>query len=68
MPEATEANPASTLWFSWNLDAAPITSDELEARKIYNTHEYSQGNRGHEFTQVLTDAERKALIEYLKTL
>jgi endo-cleaving rubber dioxygenase len=67
-PGAAEANPASTLWFSWNLDAAPITAAELEQRKIYSSHKYSQGNRGHEFTQVLTDSERKALIEYLKTL
>jgi len=29
---------------------------------------YSQGNAGHEFTSVLTDQERAALIEYLKTL
>jgi len=26
------------------------------------------GNQGHEFTDVLTDPERKAIIEYLKTL
>jgi hypothetical protein len=29
---------------------------------------HSQSNTGHEFTDVLTDAERAALIEYLKTL
>jgi hypothetical protein len=33
-----------------------------EDRKIYNT------NGGHEFNSVLTDGERLALIEYLKTL
>lgn len=41
---------------------------EVEQRSIYNTHAYSKGNQGHEFTKVLTDQERRALIEYLKTL
>lgn len=29
---------------------------------------YSQSNSGHEFTDVLADTERAAIIEYLKTL
>ncbi|GEM_PF-332581 len=41
---------------------------EVRNRSIYNTHAYSKGNEGHEFTKVLTDEERYALIEYLKTL
>ncbi len=41
---------------------------EIDIRSIYNTNGYSKGNRGHEFTKVLSDAERRALIEYLKTL
>jgi len=41
---------------------------EVQNRSIYNTHAYSKGNHGHEFTKVLTDAERRALLEYLKTL
>lgn len=54
---------------TWNLDFPYIFNTEnMENRKIYNTHMYSQGNEGHEFTSVLTDAERYALIEYLKTL
>ena len=53
----------------WNLANLPIISNsQAEDRKIYNTHMYSQGNAGHAFTSVLTDQERKALIEYLKTL
>jgi endo-cleaving rubber dioxygenase len=53
----------------WNLANLPPTSNaQIEQRKIYNTYMYSQGNAGHEFTAVLTDQERKALIEYLKTL
>ncbi|MDR3414543.1 MAG: hypothetical protein P4L83_00020, partial [Nevskia sp.] len=53
----------------WNIVNLPILSNQqIEDRKIYNTHMFSQGNQGHQFTSVLTDAERKALIEYLKTL
>jgi hypothetical protein len=53
----------------WNLFTAPdITVGQMEERKIYNTNHYAQGNEGHQFTDVLTDAERNALIEYMKTL
>jgi endo-cleaving rubber dioxygenase len=61
-------------WFSnlagaWNAGYPPIESNfHMENRKIYNSHMYSQDNKGHEFTKVLTDAERYAIIEYLKTL
>lgn len=53
----------------WNFNNAPILTDEqAEERKIYNTTKYSQSNAGHEFTAVLTDDERVAILEYLKTL
>jgi hypothetical protein len=44
------------------------TEPTVAQRAIYNTHAYSKGNQGHAFTKVLTDQERKALVEYLKTL
>jgi hypothetical protein len=54
---------------AWNLLNLPIlTSRQIEDRKVYNTNYYSQDNGGHEFTSVLTDQERRAVIEYLKTL
>lgn len=57
---------------TWNLGNLPVfaqmTPQQVEDRKIYNTHLFSQGNEGHDFTAVLTDAERRAIIEYLKTL
>lgn len=54
---------------AWNILFPTSNSDERkENRKIYNTHLYSQGNGGHDFTSVLTDDERYALIEYMKTL
>jgi mono/diheme cytochrome c family protein len=54
---------------AWNVLFPPtITNTDIENRKIYNTHMFGQGNGGHTFNSVLTDNERKALIEYLKTL
>ncbi|MCX4245185.1 rubber dioxygenase RoxB [Paraliomyxa miuraensis] len=54
---------------AWNiLYLPPLTKNQMEERKVFNTHMYGQGNEGHEFTAVLTDWERAALIEYLKTL
>lgn len=54
---------------AWNLLNLPVlTPAQIEARKVYNTFYYSQSNAGHAFTSVLTDDERRALIEYLKTL
>ncbi len=58
-------------WFLWNLpleSRPPLTNQEIEDRKVYNTWRYSQGNQGHAFTDVLTDDERRAIIEYIKTL
>lgn len=70
---ATVQDGLSMIWanggLAWNLLNAPILSrEQIEERKIYNTHYYSQGNTGHEFATVLSDAERRAVIEYLKTL
>lgn len=63
----------SEIALTWNLsldelNVIPFTDQQIENRKVYNTNLYSQGNSGHEFTAVLTDIERRALIEYLKTL
>lgn len=59
----------SNLIVVWNLFFPPtITNAQIEDRKIYNTHMFGQGNEGHTFNSVLTDDERKAIIEYLKTL
>jgi hypothetical protein len=70
---ATVQDALSLVWQSgglaWNLLNPPILTDaQIEERKIYNTNYYSQDNAGHEFTSVLSDAERVAILEYLKTL
>lgn len=59
----------SNLIVTWNILFPPtLTQQQKEDRKIYNTHLFGQGNEGHAFNSVLTDAERLAIIEYLKTL
>jgi endo-cleaving rubber dioxygenase len=55
------------LWPMWVVPP-PVGEQGLEDRKIMNSNLYSKRNSGHEFTQALTDAERLALLEYLKTL
>lgn len=55
----------------WNLLYAPMDVTDVaavEERKNYNTRMYGQGNGGHTFGDVLTDQERRAILEYLKTL
>jgi endo-cleaving rubber dioxygenase len=39
-----------------------------EQKLIYDTSYWSQTNTGHTFGDALTDAERRSVIEYLKTL
>jgi len=59
----------SNFILAWNVLFPPtITNTQIEQRKIYNAYMYGQGNGGHDFNSVLTDTERKAIIEYLKTL
>lgn len=40
----------------------------IDKRLVYDTRILGNGNQGHEFSDVLTDTERRAIIEYLKTL
>lgn len=39
-----------------------------ERRRVYDTTQPGRGNQGHTFGDHFTDAERRAVIEYLKTL
>lgn len=43
-------------------------ADASEARAIYDTTRHGYGNGGHTYGDALGDVERRALIEYLKTL
>ena len=42
--------------------------EALERRKVYDTTQPGRGNGGHTFGDDLTEDERRAVIEYLKTL
>ena len=44
------------------------THDAPERKTVYNTTLNGYGNYGHYFGDQLSDKERKAIIEYLKTL
>lgn len=51
------------------LDAAPAPNlSGYERRRIYDTTLPGRSNAGHTFGDVLTDEQRRAVIEYLKTL
>jgi mono/diheme cytochrome c family protein len=48
--------------------ATPPQGTPRERRKIYDTTLPGRGNGGHTYGDELTDAERRAVVEYLKTL
>jgi mono/diheme cytochrome c family protein len=57
----------------WKVDVLPEPPDRsktapLELRKVYDTTKSGRSNGGHTFGDKLSDAERMAVIEYLKTL
>ena len=43
-------------------------ADEEEARMIYDTTRHGYGNQGHDYGDSLSEEERQAVLEYLKTL
>lgn len=53
-------------WRYRRTDAEP--SNAFERRKIYDTTQPGRGNGGHEYGDHFSDADRRALIEYLKSL
>jgi endo-cleaving rubber dioxygenase len=51
--------------------ATPVpdpAANAIEKRLVYDTRTLGNSSAGHEFTAVLTEAERRAILEYLKTL
>jgi hypothetical protein len=51
------------------LDKAPDPKKPaIDQRRIYDTSQPGRGNGGHTYGDKLTDTERMAVIEYLKTL
>jgi hypothetical protein len=60
----------NALGFPWEALASGQKAPPLgiAAKDIYDTEQYSHANRGHTFGDALTPEERRAVIEYLKTL
>ncbi|HYD47699.1 MAG TPA: hypothetical protein VEB21_05095, partial [Terriglobales bacterium] len=55
----------------WPFLSLPYSQAEAPAAErpmIYDTTYFSQSNRGHVFGDHLSDGERRAVLEYLKTL
>lgn len=57
-----------TLSWSGLINIPDSTPGAIDKRLVYDTRILGNGNGGHAFTDVLTEQERKAIIEYLKTL
>jgi mono/diheme cytochrome c family protein len=61
-------DPVKLGWKVQVLEKADAKLSDFERRKIYDTALPGRGNGGHTFGDNLSDAERRAVIEYLKTL
>ncbi len=55
-------------WKVQVVDRAPENLSPYERRKVYDTTQPGRGNGGHTFGDDFTDDQRRAVIEYLKTL
>jgi mono/diheme cytochrome c family protein len=55
-------------WKTKDLQEVPKDLSPHERRKIYDTKQPGRGNGGHTFGDELTEDDRRAIIEYLKTL
>ncbi len=58
----------STLSWAGLLTIPDPAEGAVDKRLVYDSRILGNGKDGHEFSDVLTEAERKAIIEYLKTL
>jgi len=66
--DTTEFDQDALGWPADVLDYGQADADDEERRFIYDTTLISHDNGGHRFGDALTDDERSAVLEYLKTL
>jgi mono/diheme cytochrome c family protein len=67
--DETDYDKAKLGWKVKVLDGpADASLPAIERRKVYDTTQPGRGNGGHTFGDKLTEEERMAVIEYLKTL
>lgn len=66
--DSTHFDPATLGWPFETLSAGQEGSLDLYVKHIYDTTKFGQSNSGHVFGDHLTGDERRAVLEYLKTL
>jgi hypothetical protein len=68
----TDAEAYDPVKLGWKVEVRSNPADPrwpaIERRKVYDTTQPGRGNGGHTFGDDLTEPERMAVIEYLKTL
>jgi mono/diheme cytochrome c family protein len=68
----TEKEDYDPVKLGWKITVLEGPADRelpaIERRKVYDTTQPGRGNGGHTFGDKLTEEERRAVIEYLKTL
>jgi mono/diheme cytochrome c family protein len=68
----TDAEAFDAVKVGWKVQVLEAGADPNlpahEQRKVYDTRRPGRGNTGHTFGDALTDDQRRAVIEYLKTL
>lgn len=72
-PRSTDFSNYDTDQVGWKFDTVdaapkPGSLSPFEAKFIFDTARFGLGNQGHTFGDKLSDEERSAVIEYLKTL
>jgi mono/diheme cytochrome c family protein len=66
--DSTNFDEAAMGWPYVVHDGPPDALPPAERKMVFDTTQWSQSNAGHTYGDHLTDAERRAVIEYLKTL
>jgi mono/diheme cytochrome c family protein len=66
--DSTDFDEAALGWPFDRLDGPAETVPQDQRKLVYDTTFFSQSNAGHTFGDHLTDEERRAVLEYLKTL
>jgi hypothetical protein len=65
---AEDFDPVKLGWKYREVSAPDPALPARERRKVYDTTQPGRGNGGHTFGDELTEEQRMAVIEYLKTI
>jgi mono/diheme cytochrome c family protein len=65
--DQSEYDPVKLGWKVTLVGETPTSLSAIDRRRIYDTSLPGRGNQGHTFGDDLTDEERWAVVEYLKT-